>query len=87
MTLGELIINSRMMDSAECGNPIDLLICTECETETWLSCTVACPLLYYLKDIQVSSFEPSADKPGTMEIWLKGYKGEGQRGEYWDTLT
>ena len=85
MTLRQLLRDSGIMDSVECGHFIKLRICTESEEETVLTCTAACPLLYYLRDIRVSSFEPDQHQPDTLEIWVKDYKGAGKYGvEYWD---
>lgn len=85
MTLGTLLSESGMIEAAEGGNPATLEIHTECDEETILYCKIRCPLLYYLRDIKVQSFEPSGDKSNTLEIWLEGYKGDGDWGiKAWD---
>lgn len=85
MTLGELLRDSGMLNEAECGHFTKLVLCTESEEETILNCTTACPLLYYMKDIVIESFEPSRDKTDTLEVWLKDYAGQGQYGlRQWD---
>ena len=72
MTLGKLMVISGMLDS---GSDVTLHLFTESDLNTVLECKADCPLLLYLKDIEVESFEPCGLEPGVLEVQLCHYRG------------